>query len=213
MDNPKILIVDDQLLIRKGIVNILSTSNNNYKVYEAASMKNAISKAFEIKPDLILMDLQLGDGTGAEAARIIRDKHAEIAILFLSSYDDQTSVMAALLAGATGYIIKNSDANILNSVVRLTLKGYTIFNQKSLPYLLSASNSQITNLSDDLLTSISSQQKKVLKYVSQGMTNKEIGREMGLSDKTIRNYLTIIFEKLGITKRTEAAVIYTQSKT
>lgn len=212
MNKNKILIVDDQLLIRKGITNILSAKHCQYNTYEASSMKEAIEKAFEIVPDLILMDLQLGDGTGADACRIIKDKYPKTKILFLSMFDDRTSILAALLSGAAGYIPKSAEPKIILNAILLTLQGYALFSQKSIPYMLSHAKNEMFVKEQNALSGISSQQNKVLEYVSQGLTNKEIGKKMHLSDKTVRNYLTIIFEKLGITKRTEAAVIYTKSK-
>ena len=207
----KILIVEDEPLIRKGLVNLINKANERYLTYEAQSMKTAIDQASRIKPDLILMDLQLGDGTGAEACRIILTEQPSISVLFLSLYDDKTSILAAILSGATGYLVKNIEHQTLLQAISLTLKGFALFNKKSLPFLTNCSKTNEMVSENSLLKDLSPQQKKVLEYVTLGLTNKEIGKSMHLSDKTIRNYLSIIFEKLGISKRTEAAVIYTES--
>ena len=207
----KILVVDDELLIRKGIINIIATSNRSYTLYEANSMQTAINTAMTIKPDLILMDLQLGDGTGAEACRIIKDKHPKTDVLFLSIYDDEVSILAAMLSGACGYLVKDIKGETLLQAISLTLKGFAVFNQKSLPFLLKNTKTDKINNKNNQLNELSSQQKKVLEHVTLGLTNKEIGKAMNLSDKTIRNYLSIIFEKLGISKRVEAAIIYKES--
>ena len=208
----KILIVEDEYLIRKGIVNIIdNSSDENYEVFEAQNMKTAIKKALMIKPDIILMDLQLGDGTGAEACRIILAEQPNLPVLFFSMYDDETSVLAAMLSGASGYLVKDIEHKTLLQAISLTLQGFTLFHQKSLPFLLESSKTNKVVKENKFLKDLSPQQKKVLELVTLGLTNKEIGKVMNLSDKTIRNYLSIIFDKLGISKRTEAAVIYTES--
>lgn len=207
----KILVVDDQLLIRKGIINILQNSLECCQLYEATNVQESVDVALEKKPDLILMDLELGDGTGAEACRIILDRLPSTHVLFLSMYNDKTSVLAAMLSGASGYLNKKIEPDLLLQAISLTFHGFTIFNKNSLTYILSYTKTKEIGVENNPLMKLSSQQNKVLELVTLGMTNKEIGKAMFLSDKTVRNYLTIIFEKLGITKRTEAAVIFTES--
>ncbi len=207
----KILVVEDQFLTRKGIVNILEKNNEFYQVYEAESMKEAITKALKIKPEIILMDLQLGDGTGVEACRIIMADLPDTKVLFISMYDDETSVTAAILSGACGYIDKKSIQTSLSQAVTLTMQGFCILDHNAFPYLIKKlATKKIVNTHNPLIM-LSDQQIKVVELLTKGLTNKEIGKIMGISDKTVRNYLSIIFEKLGISKRTEAAVLYTES--
>lgn len=209
---PSILIVEDQMPVDTGIKNTLLESNEFSNIYQVNCVKTAIDIAQSNHVDLILMDLQLGDGLGVEACRTILDVFPKSKVLFLSCKDNKTSILSALLSGAIGYIYRNIEPQVLKQIISLAIKGFSIFNSKALYLLLDSSNPQKLISKTHKLEGLSNQQLKVTELVSQGLTNKEIAKKMNLSDNTIRNYLTIIFEKLGISKRTEAAVIYAALK-
>jgi len=156
-----------------------------------------------LKPDIVLMDVRLPDGSGVEASRDILAEHPTTRIIFLTSYADDDSVLAAVLAGAHGYVLKNIDSDLLTQSIRAVSNGQSILNpaltQRALDWIKAGTVR---------VQSLSSQEERVLALVAESLTNKEIATTMQLSDKTVKNYLANMFPKLHISRRAQAVTFF-----
>jgi DNA-binding NarL/FixJ family response regulator len=174
-------------------------------VGEAGTAADALSQAIRLKPDLVLMDVRLPDGTGIEACREIRSLCPRTRVLFLTSYADHDAVIATITAGADGYLLKEIDLEGLLRSIKSVMSGQSILDMSAAQQVHSwlASKSQDTKLSQ-----LSCQEQKVLALIAEGLTNKEIGSSLGLSYKTIKNYVSNIFDKLEVSRRSQATALF-----
>jgi DNA-binding NarL/FixJ family response regulator len=163
-----------------------------------------VSQAVTLKPDVVLMDLRLPDGTGVEACRDIRTACPNTRVLFLTSFGDEEAVVSTMLAGASGYLMKQIDGQSLIDAVERVAKGQSILDPAVTRSFLTRVGALATPPEDSGIHALSPQEQRVLLLVTQGKTNKEIAVEMGLADVTVKSYLHNIFHKLKITRRTQA---------
>ena len=179
-------------------------------VGEVSTASEALVAALEHQPDIVLMDVRLPDGSGIDACRTIVDQCPTTRIIFLISYDGDLMIQG-VEAGASGYLLKDVKPAQLIQAIEMVAEGHTILNHQVIRRVQASLKTQEAlpaSLSKQI--DLSGQQERVLSLVAKGKTNKEIAVELGLSEKTVRNYLTTIFQKLHITHRTEAAVYFTQ---
>lgn len=214
-----ILIVDDSELVRTGLKTLLETHSRTTGVAlrvlgEAATAGTAVSEATRLKPDVVLLDIRLPDGSGLEACRQILSLDSDIKILILTSVIDDSLVYEAMSAGAHGYLLKEIDVQGLCQAIIDVAAGKFILDPAvtSRVFNLVRSGSNAPHNDGDRLSLLSAQERRVLALVAEGKTNKEIGEQMNLSAKTVKNYLSNIFEKLKISRRSQAAVLYTESR-
>jgi DNA-binding NarL/FixJ family response regulator len=204
----RLLLVDDHKVVRIGLRTLLGDTDRIQVVGEAETMAAAVAEAARLKPNVILMDVRLPDGSGIEACREIRAARPETRVLFLTSYTDDDAVLATMFAGADGYLLKEIDEEGLIRAIESVAAGQSILDpavkQRILTRMQSFSGPAVPQKGEKL----SSQEQKVLALVAEGQTNKEIAAALGLSDKTVRNYLSNIFQKLQVTRRSQAAAIY-----
>lgn len=211
-----ILLVDDSELVRSGLKVLLGRPE--YAAFiniagEASSVATAIAETGRLKPDLVLLDLRLPDGSGLEACRQILLRFPGTRVLILTSVIDDHIVQEALSSGAHGYLLKEINPSGLFQAIIDVAAGRFILDPGITTHVLNLvrtggdkkGNSAKLNL-------LSAQERRVLAFVSEGKTNKEIAAEMGLSDKTVKNYLSNIFEKLHLTRRAQAATFYTTNQ-
>lgn len=215
-----VLIVDDSELVRTGLKTLLeshsrSTGQSLRILGEASTAGTAVSEATRLKPTVVLLDIRLPDGSGLEACRQILALDPEIKILILTSVIDDGLVYEAMSAGAHGYLLKEIDAAGLCQAIIDVAAGKFILDPAvtSRVFNLVRSGSNSPHAEADRLSLLSAQERRVLALVAEGKTNKEIGEQMALSAKTVKNYLSNIFEKLKISRRSQAAVLYTESRT
>ena len=192
----RLLIVDDHQLVRAGLRTLLAHAQDVEIIGEAASVVEAIDEAARLAPDVVLMDLRLPDGTGLDACREILSSAPGIRILFLTSYSDEQAVMSTVLAGAAGYLLKDIQYGALVEAIRDAAAGRPIMDPR-------VTEPAIGKL--QRAEALSAQERRVLELVVQGKTNKQIALALSLSDKTVKNYLSNAFQKLGISRRGEAA--------
>jgi len=209
-----ILIVDDSELVRTGLKTLLDaharTAGTMLRmVGEAGSASSAVAEAERLKPAVVLMDIRLPDGSGLEACRRILNSDPEIKILILTSVIDDSLVYDAMSSGAHGYLLKEINAQGLCQAIVDVAAGKFILDPTITTHVLNLVRSGSPVSEHDKLASLSAQERRVLALVAEGKTNKEIAEQMGLSDKTVKNYLSNIFEKLKINRRSQAAVLYT----
>ena len=204
----RVLLVDDHEIVRLGLRMVLSQQPSVTVAGEAATMADAIQQANKLKPDVILMDIRLPDGSGVDACREILSDRPDAQVIFLTSFSDDDSVLAAVLAGARGYVLKEIDSASLVRAIHAVAAGRSILDLavtgRALGWLRGFAAGQDMPGTNKL----SAQEERVLALVADGKTNKEIAGALNLSDKTVRNYLANMFQKLQITRRSQAAALF-----
>ena len=204
----RLLLVDDHEVVRVGLRTVLHNRQGITVVGEAGSKAAAVRVAKRLRPDIVLMDVRLPDGSGVEACRAILASHPTTRIIFLTSYADDESVLAAVLAGAQGYVLKNIDSSLLIRSIRQVSNGQSILNPALTQRTLNWIKAWPAQAGPVRGQSLSPQEERVLALVAEGLTNKEIATTMQLSDKTVKNYLANMFQKLQISRRTQAAALF-----
>jgi DNA-binding NarL/FixJ family response regulator len=204
----RVLIVDDQEIVRAGLQTMLSRQDTISVVGEAATVTDAVIESCRLLPDVVLMDVRLSGGSGVGACRAIRDSCPATRVLFLTSYQDDGSVLAAVLGGASGYLLKQVDAEELLRAIHAVAQGQSILDPAVTQPLLTRMRLQKEEASEPRQMPLSTQQQRVLALVAEGKTNKEIGSSLELSDKTVKNYIRFIFQKLKVTRRAQAAAFF-----
>lgn len=208
-DKPiRLLLVDDHQVVRVGLRTVLHNNQGITVVGEAESKAGAMRAAKRLKPDIVLMDVRLPDGSGVEAAREILAWSPTTGILFLTSYTENDSVLAAVLAGAHGYVLKDIDAGLLIRSIHAVSKGQSILDPALTQRALERIKAGPVQTGQARERSLAPQEERVLALVADGLTNKEIAAAMQLSDKTVKNYLANMFQKLCISRRSQAATFF-----
>ncbi|MBM3883480.1 MAG: response regulator transcription factor [Verrucomicrobia bacterium] len=201
----RLLLVDDHPVVRDGLRCVEQIEPLLRVVGEAETMAGALEAARRLRPEVILMDVRLPDGDGMEACRHIKAWLPEVRVLFLTSYADNRFVLAAMEAGADGYLLKESDAQRIVEAIRCILNGGTVFDPVVTRGVM---NGLKTGGGANPLSALSAQERRVLEEVTKGRTDKEVAGALGLTTKTARNYLDRVFSKLDVHTRTEAAMLY-----
>jgi len=204
----RVLIVDDHEVVRVGLLTMLSRQDGISVVGEASTVTGAVRDACALKPDVVLMDVRLSGGSGVDACRAIRDSCPATRVLFLTSYQDDEAVLAAVVGGAAGYLLKQVNAEGLVRAIHAVAQGQSVLDPAITRPLLSRMRSHGEEASEPQQAALSSQQHRVLALVAEGKTNKEIGSSLELSDKTVKNYIRFIFQKLKVSRRTQAAAFF-----
>lgn len=209
----KVMIVDDHEVVRLGIKGLLSNHPNLNIIDEAASVKEAISKALALKPDVILLDIRLPDGSGIEACKEIRKNLPSVKIIILTSFPDDDVVIESILAGAAGFVLKEVKGNSLVEAIEKVARGETLLDPNVTNKVFNyVKNNYSIDDSSMALDSLTKQELKVLELVAEGKTNKEIGKELYLSERTVRNYLSRVMKKLDLSNRAQAAAFYAREE-
>lgn len=208
----RLLLVDDHPVVRAGLCTMLAADAQILVVGEAGTMMDAIGAAVRLHPDVVLMDIRLPDGSGVEACHAIRNACPNTRVLFLTSYIDENALLATLAAGADGYLLKEIDEEGLSASIKTVAEGKSILDPTTTQHLLALlRTSQQPSESDKRKhDGLTEQEQRIMELVAQGKTNKEVGLALRLSEKTVRNHLTTIFQKLHASRRSEAAVAYVQ---
>jgi DNA-binding NarL/FixJ family response regulator len=203
-----VLIVDDHEVVRVGLQTVLSREDSIIVVGEASTVTSAVIESVRLKPDVVLMDVRFPDGSGVDACRAIRDCCPGTRVLFLSSYQDDEAVLAAVFEGASGYLLKEVNAEGLLRAIHAVAQGQSVLDPAITQPLLARMRLKKGEASESQRTALSTQQQRVLALVAEGKTNKEIGVSLELSDKTVKNYIRFIFQKLHVTRRAQAAAFF-----
>lgn len=213
-----VLIVDDSELVRTGLKTLLDlhgeTGGHRLRVIgEAATVAAAVSETERLKPSVVLLDIRLPDGSGLTACRQILASETEVKVLILTSVIDDNLVYDAMSSGAHGYLLKEINAQGLCQAIVDVAAGKFILDPSLTTRVLNlVRTGGATPAEQNKLAILSAQERRVLALVAEGKTNKEIAEQMGLSDKTVKNYLSNVFEKLKINRRSQAAVMYLEHK-
>lgn len=200
----RLLLVDDHEVVRAGLRALLRKADDIEIVGDAGTMADALVAAARLRPDVILMDLRLPDGSGIEACREILSNLPDTSVLILTSYPDEQAVMSTIMAGAAGYLLKDISHQALARAIRDAAAGKPILDSKVMHRVARKMQK---------MSELSPQELRILPLVVEGKTNKEIAAALSLSDKTVKNYLSNAFQKLNVSRRTQAATMFVQGRT
>lgn len=200
----KILIVDDHDIVRKGLAMLVSRQEDLTVVAEAGTAAEAVEKARKTVPDVVVMDIRLPDGTGIEACREIRNDNSDVKVLMLTSYSDEEAVMGSIMAGASGYLLKEIRSQEIVDAIRRVGSGQSLLDPSVTASVLERVR---RGKEQDVLAQLTDQEKKILELITDGQTNREIAGQINLSDETVKNYVSNILGKLEISRRSLAATL------
>ena len=201
----RVMLVDDHEIVRDGIRAVLDAQDDIVVTSEAGSVREAIDESDRTRPDVVVMDVRLSDGSGIEATREIRAKHPNTRVLMLTSFADDEALFASIMAGASGYVLKQVKSGDLLRAIRAVGKGESLLDPAVTSSVLDRLRKGKHLLKDEKLARLSPQEERILVRVADGRTNKEIGDELHLAEKTVKNYVSSILSKLEVARRAEAA--------
>lgn len=201
----RLLVVDDHELVRQGLIALLDRREHFQVVAEAGTAAEAVEMARKFEPDLVVMDVRLPDGSGIEACREIRQEFPNTRVVILTSYPDEEAVLSAIIAGASGYLLKQIRSRDLVSALESVGRGESLLDPAVTEKVLDRVRRIATGTYTDEMAQLTQQEQKILLLVAEGKTNKEIAAEVFLSDKTVKNYVSSILSKLNLQRRAQAA--------
>jgi len=203
----KLLVVDDHKVLRMGLQSLFDTVKGVEIVGEAATAAEAVQLAERCKPDVVLLDIRLPDASGTRACRAIRAARPETRVIMLTGFSDDNLVIASILAGASGFLLKETDAERLIDAVHIVAGGSSFLDPKVTHSVLERFQSLGGEILTDSLTSLTEQERSVLRLIAEGKTNRQISEDLSLSVNTVKTYVSTIFQKLHVSRRAEAAAI------
>jgi two-component system response regulator DevR len=198
----RVFLLDDHEIVRRGLRELLEPEDDLTVVGEAGTAADALERIPATRPDVAVLDVQLPDGDGVEVCREIRSAHPEIACVMLTSFADDEAVYAAIMAGAAGYLLKQIRGNDLVTGIRQVAAGGSLLDPAVTARVLERLR---TRDAPDELSALTDQERKILDLIAEGLTNRQIGEALFLAEKTVKNYVSNLLAKLGMSRRTEAA--------
>jgi len=207
----RVMLVDDHEVVREGLRTLVGRDTTMLVVAEAATMAEAIEGAAHAKPDVIVMDVRLPDGSGVEACRAIREARPETRVIILTSYADDEALFASIVAGAAGYLLKQTRGQAVLDAIKAVAEGRSLLDPNVTGKVLERLRRGPAN-EDPAFASLTDQEHKVLEQLAEGKTNRAIGEALFLSEKTVKNYVSRILDKLGLARRAEAAAYMAKRK-
>ncbi|MFC5728532.1 MULTISPECIES: response regulator [Nocardioides] len=209
--NPiRVYLVDDHEVVRRGVASLLATDDTIEVVGESGSAVDALREILDLRPDVVVLDNHLPDGSGIDVCREMRAVDPSIKGLILTSYDDAEAISAAILAGASGYVLKRIEGNSLVSGVHLIAGGHSLIDPLVASRVVEQMEMQKKSL--DVICDLTPQQRKIFLLIAQGMTNRQIAESLYLAEKTVKNHVTGLLARLGLQHRTQAALLAVRLK-
>ena len=200
----RVFLLDDHEVVRAGLRSLLESEEDLVVAGEAGTVAEALVRVPLAKPDVAILDVRLPDGSGIEVCRQIRSDHPDVACLMLTSYADDEALLAAIMAGAAGYVLKQVGGSDLVADIHKVGAGGTLLDPKLTERVLDRLRRGPQE--DERLASLTPQERRILDRIAEGRTNRQIGEELFLAEKTVKNYVSNLLAKLGMARRTEAAV-------
>ena len=201
----RVMLVDDHEIVRDGIRAMLDAEDDIVVTSEAGTVREAIDEAHRTKPDVVVMDVRLSDGSGIEATREIRAMHPATKVLMLTSFADDEALFASIMAGASGYVLKQVKSGDLLRAIRSVGAGDSLLDPSVTTAVLDRLRRGKHLMKDEKLARLSPQEERILTQIADGKTNREIGENLKLAEKTVKNYVSSILSKLEVARRAEAA--------
>ncbi|MFD2092933.1 response regulator [Blastococcus deserti] len=202
----RVFLVDDHEVVRRGVAEVLEDDPHITVAGEAGSVAEALARVPAVRPDVVVIDMRLPDGDGAELCRGLRDRVPGVRCLVLTSYSEQEALDAAVRSGASGFLLKQVRGPALVSAVRTVAGGGTLFDEVA----PAGPRPRASSPGSDRLALLTDQERTVLRLIGEGLTNRQIGARMGLAEKTVKNYTSHLLAKLGLERRTQAAILATE---
>lgn len=201
----RIFLVDDHEVVRRGISDLLGAEDEFTVVGEASTCRDAVARVAATLPDLVVLDVHLPDGNGIDLCRQIRQEHPSVQCLILTAFDDEDALFAAVVGGAAGYLVKTLRTDELIEAVRAVAHGRRLL-KPSMVRRVTRSVDEADE-EDPRFGALSLREKQVLALISEGLSNRQIGDRLGLAEKTVKNYVSSLLSKLGLERRTQAAIL------
>jgi DNA-binding NarL/FixJ family response regulator len=202
-EKTRILLCDDHEVVREGLRGLIGRQEQMTVVGEAGTVAEAVEAAARGKPDVVIIDVRLPDGSGVEACRAIREARPETRVIMLTSYADDEALFASIIAGASGYLLKQTRGQAVVDAITAVAAGRSLLDPDVTGKVLERVRQ--SRGEDPALASLTDQERRVLEGLAEGHTNREIGEGLFLSEKTVKNYVSRILDKLGLSRRAEAA--------
>ncbi|MFI6518056.1 response regulator [Spirillospora sp. NPDC050679] len=206
----RVFLVDDHEVVRRGVAALLTTEDDIEVVGEAGTAAEALARIPAARPDVAVLDVRLPDGDGVGVCREVRSRLPEVACLMLTSFDDEQALFDAVMAGASGYVLKQIHGSDLVGAVRTVASGQSLLDPRSTARMLNRLRERQER--KDPLAALSDQERQILELIGEGLTNRQIGERMFLAEKTVKNYVSNLFAKLNMSRRTQAAAFAAQLK-
>jgi DNA-binding NarL/FixJ family response regulator len=203
-----VFLVDDHEIVRRGVADLLSDADDLTVVGQAGSATEALARIPAVRPDVAVLDMRLPDGNGVELCRELRSMLPELNCLILTSYTDEQAMLDAILAGAGGYVIKDIKGMELVSAVREVGAGRSLLDNRAAAVLMTRLRASLDGPGP--LAGLTEQERTLLALIGEGLTNRQIAERMFLAEKTVKNYVSRLLAKLGMERRTQAAVLVTR---
>ena len=203
-----VFLVDDHEVVRRGVADLLEIEDDLTVIGQASSVSEALARIPALRPDIAVLDMRLPDGNGVELCRELRSRLPELNCLMLTSYTDEQAMLDAILAGAGGYVIKDIKGMDLVSAVRTVGSGRSLLDNRAAAALMSRLRAVVEKPGP--LSGLSEQERTLLDLIGEGLTNRQIAERMFLAEKTVKNYVSRLLAKLGMERRTQAAVLATE---
>jgi DNA-binding NarL/FixJ family response regulator len=201
----RVFLLDDHEVVRTGLKQLLESSGDIEVVGEAGTAEAALARMPALKPDVAVLDARLPDGSGIEVCRQIRSSHPEIKAIILTSFDDDEALFAAIMAGAAGYVLKQVTGQDLIAAVHHVASGGSLLDPSVTAKVMERLRDGAPGEPEEL-KSLTAQERRILELVAEGLTNRQIGERLFLAEKTVKNYMSNVLSKLGLERRTQAAV-------
>ena len=199
----RIFLLDDHEIVRRGLRELFETEEDLVVVGEAGTAEEALTRIPATKPDVAVLDVRLAEGDGVEVCREVRSRHPEVACLILTSFADDEALFSAIMAGAAGYMLKQVRGNDLVDAVRRVAQGQSLLDPGVTARVLQ--RLRTPQAPEDDLSGLTDQERRILDLIAEGLTNRQIGERMFLAEKTVKNYVSNVLMKLGMSRRSEAA--------
>ena len=206
----RVFLMDDHEVVRQGLKAMLDAEPDMQVIGEASTAAEALARVPALRPDVAVLDVRLPDGDGISVCRELKSALPDLACLMLTSFGDDDALFSAIMAGASGYVLKQIKGNDLVGAVRTVGKGQSLLDPMATARLLQKMRSDAVR--KDPLDVLTEQERKILDLIGEGLTNREIGERMFLAEKTVKNYVSSVLSKLGLVRRTQAAVMVTELK-
>jgi two-component system response regulator DevR len=203
----RVFLLDDHEVVREGVRSLLESDPDIEVVGDATTGAEALTRILAVHPDVAILDVRLEDGSGIEVCRDVRSAMPDVMCLMLTSFADDEALYASVMAGASGYVLKQIRARNLIEDVKTVASGASLMDQETVARVVERINQPAP--ADALMQSLSPQERRILDLITQGRTNRQIGEEMYLAEKTVKNYVSNLLAKLNMSSRTEAAVYAT----
>jgi two-component system, NarL family, response regulator DevR len=206
----RVFLLDDHEVVRRGVHDLLDGEPDIEIVGEAANANQALARVPALRPDVAVLDVRLPDGNGVAVCRELRDRLPELACLMLTSFDDEEALLDAILGGAAGYVLKQIRGTDLVSAVRTVATGQSMLDPATTARLMASLRHKEQHPQDEAggpLESLTPREREILVLIGEGKTNRQIGRELYLAEKTVKNHISRLLAKLGVERRVQAAVL------